>query len=173
MAWEIDPFHTLIEFSVMHLMINVVKGRFKEVHGTLHLDTQQPENSWVKAQVNAASIDTGVSARDGHLRSAGFFDVTRYPSITFESTSVEPTGETTSKVTGNLTLHGVTHPVTFQAKYLGYARDMETYSWRVGLYATTVIDRRQFDISFNQRIDGVPFVGNEARLELFLEALQK
>lgn len=173
MAWEIDPFHTLIEFSVVHLNINIVKGRFKEVHGTLHLDIQQPQNSWIKAQVNAASIDTGLPARDGHLRSADFFDTTKYPMMEFESVTIEPTGEITSKVTGNLTLHGVTRMVTFQAKYMGHIRDAETQGWRVGLYATTVIDRRHFAMSFNKQVDGVMSVGNEARLELFLEALQR
>jgi polyisoprenoid-binding protein YceI len=173
MSWEIDPFHTLVEFSVVHLKISIVKGRFKEVRGTLHLDTQQPENSWVKAQINAASIDTGVPARDGHLRSVDFFDTARYPTIVFESTAVEQTGETISKVIGNLSLHGVTCPVTFQAKYMGYARDAETQGWRVGLHAATVIDRRHFAMSFNNLVEGVALVGNEARIELFIEALQR
>lgn len=172
MAWEIDPFHTLVEFSVVHLKINIVKGRFKEVRGSLHLDIQHPENSWVKAQVNTASIDTGVSARDGHLRSADFFDVVKYPTITFESAGIEQTGETTGKVTGNLTLHGITRPVTFDAKFTGYTRDQETKGWRVGLSAVTVIDRRHFDMFFNQRVEGVAMVGNETRIELFIEAIQ-
>ncbi|HLI69969.1 MAG TPA: YceI family protein [Ktedonobacteraceae bacterium] len=173
MAWEIDPFHTLVEFSVVHLKISIVKGRFKEVHGTLHLDTLHPENSWVKAQVNVASIDTGVPARDGHLRSADFFDAVRYPTIAFESTAVEPTGETTSRVMGNLSLHGVTRPVTFYAKYMGYTRDVETQGWRVGLHATAVINRRDFAMYFNAVVEGVALVGNEARIELFIEALQR
>lgn len=172
MAWEIDPFHTLVEFSVVHLKINIVKGRFKEVRGSLHLDIQHPENSWVKAQVNTASIDTGVSARDGHLRSADFFEAVKYPTILFESTSVEQTGETTGIVTGNLTLHGVTRAVTFQAKFTGYTRDAETRGWRVGLTATTVVDRRNFDMYFNNRVEGVAMVGNEARIKLYIEALQ-
>lgn len=172
MAWEIDPFHTLVEFSVVHLKINIVKGRFKEVRGSLHLDIQYPENSWVKAQVNTASIDTGVAARDGHLRSADFFDVVKYPTIVFESVLVEQTGETTGKVTGNLTLHGITRQVTFDAKFTGYTRDAETRGWRVGLSATAVIDRRHFDMFFNKRAEGVVLVGNEARIEMFIEAVQ-
>lgn len=172
MAWEIDPFHTLVEFSVVHLKINIVKGRFKEVRGSLHLDTQQPENSWVKAQVNTASIDTGVAARDGHLRSADFFEAVKYPTIAFESTALERTGETTSLVTGNLTLHGVTRPVTFQAKFTGYTRDVDTKGWRVGLTATGVVDRRMFDMNFNRLIEGSAMVGNEARVKLYIEAVQ-
>lgn len=172
MSWEIDPFHTLVEFSVVHLMINIVKGRFREVHGSIFLDTQHPENSWVKAQVNTASIDTGVAPRDGHLRSADFFDVVKYPLITFESTSVQQTGEMTSIVTGNLCLHGVTRPVSFQAKFTGYVRDPETGGWRIGLSATTTIDRRMFDMHFSRLVEGVALVGNEARVELHIEAVQ-
>lgn len=172
MPWEIDPFHTLVEFSVVHLKINIVKGRFKEVHGTLHLDIQKPENSWVKAQVNTASIDTGVAARDGHLRSADFFEATKYPTIIFESAAIEQTSETTSVVTGNLTLHGVTHAVSFQAKFTGYTRDADTHGWRVGLTATSVIDRRTFDMNFNRLAEGVALVGNEARIKLYIEAVQ-
>jgi polyisoprenoid-binding protein YceI len=172
MSWEIDPFHTLVEFSVVHLMINVVKGRFKEVRGSIHLDIQQPEHSWVKAQVNTASIDTGVAPRDGHLRSADFFDAVRYPVISFESTSVQQTGEKTSIVIGNLSLHGVTRPVSFQAKFTGYTRDPETGSWRIGLSATGTVDRRTFDMHFNRLVEGIAVVGNEARVELHIEAIQ-
>lgn len=172
MPWEIDPFHTLVEFSVVHLKINLVKGRFKEVRGSLHLDIQQPGNSWVKAYVNAASIDTGVPARDGHLRSADFFASAKYPTISFESTAVRPTGETTSMVTGNLTLHGITHPVTFQTKFTGYTRDLETKGWRVGLAAMGIIDRRTFEMNFNRVVEGVAMVGHEARIELYIEAIQ-
>lgn len=172
MAWEIDPFHTLVEFSVVHLKINIVKGRFKEVRGSLHLDTQQPGNSWVKAQVTTASLDTSVAARDGHLRSADFFEAAKYPTITFESTAVEQTGEASSIVTGNLTLHGVTRAVNFQTKFTGYTRDAETKSWRVGLTALGVIDRRQFNMHFNRIVEGTAIVGNEARIKMYIEALQ-
>lgn len=172
MPWEIDPFHTLVEFSVVHLAINIVKGRFKEVRGSLHLDIQQPENSWVKAHVNAASIDTGVAPRDGHLRSADFFDVVKYPTIAFESTAIQRTGDTSSVVTGNLTLHGVTQPVSFQAKFTGYTRDPETGGWRIGLTATACVDRRTFGMHFSRLIEGIAMVGNEARIELHIEAVQ-
>ncbi|HEY1350445.1 MAG TPA: YceI family protein [Ktedonobacteraceae bacterium] len=172
MPWEIDPFHTLVEFSVVHLMINVVKGRFKEVHGSIHLDIQQPENSWVKAQVTTASIDTGVAARDGHLRSADFFEAVKYPLISFESTSVQQTGEKTSIVTGNLCLHGVTRPISFQAKFTGHTRDPQTGGWRIGLAATGTIDRRLFDMHFNRLIEGVAMVGHEAHIEMHIEATQ-
>jgi polyisoprenoid-binding protein YceI len=123
--------------------------------------------------VNAASIDTGVPARDGHLRSADFFEAAKYPTISFESTAVRQTGETTSMVTGDLTLHGVTRSVTFQTKFTGYTRDMETGGWRVGLAAMGMIDRRMFDMNFNRMVEGVALVGHEARIELYIEALQR
>lgn len=104
MVWIIDPLHTLVEFSVVHLKINLVKGRFYEVRGSLHLDFQYPERSWVKAQINAASLSIGVATRDQHLRSADFFDTTRYPFINFESTHVQQTEAAKGLVTGNLTL---------------------------------------------------------------------
>jgi polyisoprenoid-binding protein YceI len=172
MPWEIDPFHTLVEFSVVHLAINLVKGRFKEVHGSIHLDIQQPERSWVRAQVNTASIDTGVAPRDGHLRSADFFEAVKYPTITFESTSVKQTSEKSSIVTGNLTLHGVTREVSFQTRFTGYTRDEETKGWRIGLSATGVVDRRTFNMHFSRLVENVLLVGNEARIELHIEAIQ-
>jgi len=172
MSWEIDPFHTLVEFSVVHLKINVVKGRFNEVHGSIDLDIQHPENSWVKAQITTASIDTGLAPRDGHLRSADFFDAARYPTILFESTAIEQTGETSSIVTGNLTLHGITSPVSFQTNFTGRARDSDTRGWRIGFFAAGMLDRRKFGMQFNRLTEGVAVVGNEVRIELHIEAIQ-
>ncbi|GHO41975.1 YceI family protein [Ktedonospora formicarum] len=172
MPWEIDPHHTLVEFSVTHLTINIVKGRFKDVHGTIHLDTQHPENSWVKARIQAASIDTGVTQRDAHLRSADFFEVVKYPTITFESTSVRPIGPKSSIVTGNLTLHGITGTIELQTEFTGSVRDPLTESIRIGLTARGILDRRAFQMRFNQLVgDGLPLVGNRVHIELRIEAL--
>ena len=173
MTWEIDPAHTLVEFSVDHLMINVVKGRFSEVYGSLNLDTRQPENSWVKAGVNTASIFTGTAPRDEHLRSSDFFDNRRFPTITFESTRVRRTGPKNGTVVGNLTLHGITRTVNFQSEFTGYARDPATQRWRMGLMASGTIDRRMFDMRFTQVLDaGISLVGFEVRIELRIEAIQ-
>ncbi len=173
MPWKIDPFHTLVEFAVWHLMINLVKGRFKEVHGMLELDLQHPENSQVKAEVEAASIDTGVVVRDGHLRSADFFEVAKYPTISFTSTSIKQTGERRGIVTGELSLHGVTHTVSFQTELTGYTQDPETKNWRIGLLAVTILDRREFNLNYGQAVTGgMAFVGNEVRIELRIEAVQ-
>ncbi|QBD79551.1 polyisoprenoid-binding protein [Ktedonosporobacter rubrisoli] len=171
MAWEIDPSHTLVEFAVVHLMINTVKGRFTDISGTIHLDAQQPETSWVKAQVKAASIQTGVAQRDAHLRSADFFDVSKFPLIAFESTRITNVEKNHCTLHGNLSLHGVTRPIEFQAEYTGHNRDPFSGGWRAGLYATTVIDRRDFAMSFEQTHMGIATVGYKVRIEINAEAI--
>jgi polyisoprenoid-binding protein YceI len=173
MTWEIDSAHTLVEFSVDHLMINTVKGRFNEVYGTLHLDTRQPENSWVKAAINTASVSTGIVQRDEHLLSAEFFDAARFPTITFESSRIRRTGSKSGAVSGNFTLRGITRTVNFQTEFTGYARDPFSSRWKMGLAAVGIIDRRMFDMSFGQVLEaGIALIGYEARIELRIEAIQ-
>ena len=153
MYWDIDPYNTLVAFSVKHLMINLVKGRFNEVQGSIYLDTQEPENSWVKASVKTASLSTGSEQRDSHLRSADFFDTERYPTMTFESTRVKHTAAKSCAISGNLTLRGITHTVGFQTDFNGYARDPFSDGWRLGLLSVATIDRRMFGMHFNQVLD--------------------
>ena len=171
MAWEIDPTHSLVEFSVAHLMISVVKGRFTDVSGSIHLDPKQPENSWAKIEIQSASIQTGVPQRDAHLRSADFFSVARYPTITFVSTNIEPVDQNHSVMTGNLSLLGVTRAVSFQVEYRGMNRDPLTSAWRVGMFATATIDRRDFGMSFDQQNGGVFLVGYRIHIEVNAEAV--
>jgi polyisoprenoid-binding protein YceI len=152
----------------VHLTINIVKGRFKEVRGSIYLDNIRPERSWVKAQVNATSIDSGIIARDNHLRSANFFDVVTYPTITFASTVVQQTGPKSGLVIGDLTLRGVTYPVSFQTEFNGSVRDPDTGSQRLGFFATTIIDRRAFDMLQPPS----EFIGHEVRIELHIEAVE-
>ncbi|HEX4206053.1 MAG TPA: YceI family protein [Ktedonobacteraceae bacterium] len=172
MSWKIDPFHTLVEFSVRHLGISIVKGRFKEVHGTLEIDPKYPENSSVSASVNSASIDTGAAQRDAHLRSANFFECSKYPLISFESTSIRVIADNRCVVTGNLTMHGVTRSVDFQVAYFGASQDPMTNSMRIGIAAVTIIDRRNFGMTFNQVLKtNVDFVSYETRIEINLEAV--
>ncbi len=171
MSWEIDPFHSLVEFSTKHLMIATVKGRFPEVHGTIHLDPKHPEKSWVKANVKTASITTGVPQRDAHLRSADFFEVTRYPTIAFESTKVELVGQNRCFLYGNLALCGVVRVVQFRVEYTGRSQDQFTDAWRVGMYAATVIDRRDFGMMFDQVKTGIALVGYKVLIEVNAEAI--
>src|SRR5947209_19000758 len=102
MIWKIDPIHSQVSFSIRVAGISTTKGRFKALRGDLHIDEQHPGSSWVEAEVDAASIDTHNKLRDGHLRSAAFFAVKQYPTITFQSTNVEHTGGQDYRVTGNL-----------------------------------------------------------------------
>src|SRR5207248_6412083 len=116
MTWEIDSTHSHVSFAIRVMSVTTTRGRFKALGGQLHIDEQNPANSWVDAQVEVASIDTRNILRDAHLRSAAFFDVKKYPTITFTSTNVEQVGGQHYQVTGNLTLHGVTRPVTFDVQ---------------------------------------------------------
>src|SRR5436305_10147161 len=123
MAWEIDPVHSQAAFVVKHMMFATVRGHFKVLSGHLHIDEQNPHNSWVDAQVDAASVDTRDERRDGHLKSPDFFDVEKYPTLTFKSTKVEHTGGNEYNVSGDLTIHGETHPVTLKAEYDGQGKN--------------------------------------------------
>jgi len=171
MTWEIDPAHSSIEFSVTHLAITNVKGRFTEMAGTLYLDPEQPTHSWVKAQVNSASVQTGTPRRDAHIRSADFFDTTKFPTIAFQSTQVKPIDQTHCVLDGNLSLRGVTRVVSFQVGYTGRGKDPLTGAWRVGLFARTTIDRRDFGITFNQINEGIMLVGHTVWIEMSIEAI--
>jgi polyisoprenoid-binding protein YceI len=173
MAWEIDPSHSQATFAVKHMMISTVKGHFNVLSGKLHIDEQNPAASWVEAQVEAASIDTRDANRDGHLQSPDFFDVANYPLISFKSTNVEHVDGEEYRVLGDLTIRGVTKPVTFKAEYSGQGKD----PWggtRAGLSATAKIDRRDFGLTFNAPLEaGGVMLGNDVKIEIDLEAVSK
>jgi polyisoprenoid-binding protein YceI len=171
MSWEIDPFHSLVEFSVQHLKVAAIRGRFTEVHGSIALDLQKLERSWVKAEIVTDSIHTGAPQRDIHLRTADFFEVARYPTITFESTQVKHIDSGRFIIEGNLSLHGVTRPVQLRAIYTGVSQDMLTEAWRMGLRAITVIDRRDFGMNYNQNKAGIALVGSEIYVDMIIEAV--
>lgn len=172
MTWEIDPTHSHVTFSVKHMMFSTVRGNFKVFSGTLNIDEQNPANSWVEAQADAASVDTSDGNRDNHLRSADFLDVEKYPTISFKSTSVEKNGDG-YKVTGDLTIHGVTKSVVFDAEYLGQGKN----PWGVtvaGLNATTKINRRDFGLTWSAALEaGGVLVGDDVKIEIDLETNYK
>src|SRR6266568_1041485 len=136
MNWEIDSTHSHVSFAVRVMSISTTRGRFTKLSGRLHIDEQNPAKSWVEAQVEANSIDTRNKLRDAHLRSAAFFDVKKYSAITFTSTKVEHAGGQNYRVTGNLTLHGVSRPITFDVVYHGQRSPMDS---RTDLTAKTTI----------------------------------
>ncbi len=173
MAWEIDPAHSEATFTVKHMMFATVRGRFNVLSGHLHIDEQHPENSWVDAQVDASSIDTRDERRDGHLRSADFFDVQNYPTITFKNTKVEQVSGNEYNVTGDLTMHGITKPVTFKAEYNGQGKN--PYGLQVaGLSARAKINRKDWGLNWNVGLEtGGVLVSEDVNIEIDLEAIYK
>lgn len=172
-TWSIDPSHTLIEFGVKHMMVTTVKGRFTGVEGTITVDEQNYANSHAEIIIDAASITTGNEQRDGHLRSADFLDVETYPTITFNSTRVEPTSDTTFDVTGDLTIRGTTREVTLPVELNG--RGTTPYGQEVaGLSTETKINRSDFGLNWNVALEtGGVLVGPTAKIAIELEAVRQ
>jgi polyisoprenoid-binding protein YceI len=168
MTWEIDPTHSRVSFAIRVMSVTTTRGRFNALHGRLHIDEQNPANSWVDAQVEAASIDTRNILRDTHLRSAAFFGVKKYSTIRFTSTHVEQVGGQNYQVTGNLTLHGVTKPITFDVHYRGQSSMM---GMRTGLRASATINR--LDFGLGQGVVVRLAASSMVTIEIDLEAVQQ
>jgi polyisoprenoid-binding protein YceI len=168
MNLEIDPTHSNVSFTVRVLSISTTRGRFTTLSGQLHIDEQNPAKSWVDAQVEATSIDTRIKLRDAHLRSAAFFDVKQYPTITFTSTHVESVDGQDYKVTGNLTLHGVTRPITFDVHYWGQS---SINGARTGLSAKATINRHDFSLGEGAAVRLA--ASSLVTIEIDLEAVQQ
>jgi polyisoprenoid-binding protein YceI len=172
-VWEIDPAHTSVQFSVRHLMISNVRGEFRKVTGSVH-DDGEPTRATLEATIDAASIDTRETKRDEHLRSADFLDVEHYPTITFKSKRIEPTAPGHYRVTGDLTLHGVTREVALDV--VGPTPPMKDARGNVhaGAQATTTINRRDFGITWSKALDGGGvMVGDEIPITIDVEAVKK
>lgn len=170
--YKLDPAHSVIGFAIRHLEIAWVEGRFKDFHGTIRYDDKDITRSAVEFTAQVASIDTGVEARDKHLRTADFFEVEKYPEMSFKSTRVERKGENSYVLHGDLTLKGVTKPVALPFTVTGAIKD----PWgntRFGVEAQTKINRRDFQITYGNALAGGGFdVGNEVTINLHLEAVQ-
>ena len=171
-TWEVDPAHSRVEFQVKHLGIATVRGHFAKFGGTLELD-EDLASSRAYGSVEAASVNTNDDGRDAHLRSADFFDVAQYPQISFASKAIVPTGDDTFQVTGDLSLHGVTHEVTLDAKITGTEED----PWgneRVGLEVSGELVRGDYGITFNQALgSGNVMVSDKVKLPLGIPAVKK
>src|SRR6266852_7507552 len=169
---QIDAIPSTVSFAVRHMMVSTMRGRFNVLRGHLHIDESQPVNSWVEAEVDAASIDTHNEQRDAHLRSADFFATATYPLITFKSTQVEHLGGQEYRVTGDLTMHGVTKPITFEAEYSGQSFMMGVQ--RAGLTAKTKINRKDFDLGWGAVVEaGQVALSEMVTIEIDLEAAQQ
>jgi polyisoprenoid-binding protein YceI len=152
-TWAIDPVHSEVSFTVKHMMVSKVRGRFDTFEGTI-VTGPDPLSSSVTASVDLSSVNTGQEQRDAHIRSADFFEVEKHPFMTFASTSVSPDGDRFLLV-GDLTLKGVTKPVTFKLDVNGFGPDAYGGT-RVGFSATTEISRGEFGVNFQGPIPGVP-----------------
>ena len=171
-TYAIDPTHSSMTFTVRHMVISNVKGRFTDFSGTLIYDEQDITKSSVEIIIKAASINTDVKQRDDHLRSADFFDVAKYPEITFKSTRIEKKGESQVAI-GTLTMHGVSREVAIAFKIGGKAKD-GSGATRLGAEAALKINRNDYGISWNMTLDnGGVLVGNDVQLELNVEAIKK
>jgi polyisoprenoid-binding protein YceI len=172
-TWSIDPAHTHVEFAVRHMMVATVKGRFAEVEGTIVLDEANPGESRVEARIPAASIDTREERRDAHLRSADFLDAENHPYLTFRSTRVESNGRGRFTAHGDLTIRGVTRPVTLEGEYLG--TNNSPFGFRVaGFSAATRINRSDFGLNWNAALEtGGLMVADEVKIALEIEAVQQ
>lgn len=169
--WNLDNSHSHVGFKVRHMAISKVKGSFADVAATVTGEPGKPETFSVEATVQLASVDTGNEKRDDHLRSADFFDVEQHPTMTFRSTGVQMDGDE-GKLTGELTLRGVTKPVTFDLEYTGQVND----PWgntRMGFAGEATIDRREFGLTWSKALEaGGLVVDNEVEIELEIELVQ-
>jgi polyisoprenoid-binding protein YceI len=170
--WQIDPSHTLAEFSVRHMMFTNVRGRFNAVKGTIVDVADDPTLSSVEVEIDSSTIVTGDEKRDTHLRSADFFDVEKFPAITFKSTRIEGSRENFS-MTGDLTIHGLTRPVTLDVTYNGEG----TSPWGktvAGFTAEGKLNRKDYDLNWNVALEsGGWLVSDQIKLTLEVEAIKE
>lgn len=171
-TWNIDPVHSTAEFTVRHMMISKVRGQFAGPTGTITFDAANPSAASVEASVDASTVDTQVADRNNHLKSADFFDVETYPTITFKSTAVESVNDTHAKVSGDLTIKDVTKSIVLDAEFYGIQSNPQ--SDHAGFYATTVIDREDFGLTWNMALEaGGVLVSKEVTLELSVQAIRQ
>ena len=168
--WIIDPDHSVAAFTVRHMMVSNVRGQFNRLSGAIQFDPADIAHSSVEAEIEAEGLWTGIQKRDEHLRSPDFFDVAKYPKIFFRSAKVEPAAGKRLKLTGNLSIHGVTRTVTFDTEYVGPVKgtDEET---SIGFSASIRINREDYGIMWNVSLsDGGVVVGKEIQITLDIEA---
>jgi polyisoprenoid-binding protein YceI len=172
-TWKIDPVHSVAEFKVKHMMITNVKGQFTGVSGSLSLNENDLTLSHVEATIDAASINTREPQRDTHLKSPDFFDVEKFPTLSFKSTHVSRNADGDLSVAGDLTIHGVTHNVTFAVEGPTAPAKDPWGNTRLGLSATTKINRRDFGLTWNAALEtGGILVGEEVTITLDVEFIK-
>jgi polyisoprenoid-binding protein YceI len=164
-TWTLDPAHSQIEFAVKHMMVTTVRGQFRKFSVDVEFDEENPERSSVAAHIEASSIDTGMEARDAHLRSGDFFDAETFPELTFRSTKIEAGGDG-YRITGDLTIRGVTRPVTLDAEIGGVVPNLQG-GRRAAFAATTKISRKAWGLTWNVALEsGGLLVGDDIKISL-------
>jgi polyisoprenoid-binding protein YceI len=168
--WVADPDHSVAAFIIKHMMVANVRGQFNKISAELSFDPADISHSSVEAVIDASGIYTGIQKRDDHLRSPDFFDVAEYPLITFKSNKAETSGERHFKITGDLTIHGITRPVTLDAEYSGIEKSSDG-DISIGFTASTRINREDYGLTWNVELEsrGV-MVGKEVQIFLDIEA---
>jgi polyisoprenoid-binding protein YceI len=170
--WQLDPVHSAIQFSARHMMVSNVRGSFRDFSLEVVFDPEHPELGSVVATVVAASIDTGQAQRDAHLRSPDFLDAEQFPTLTFRSTGVEARSGDTFALKGELTMHGVTLPVVFDAEYVGEVANPQG-GRSAGLSARGRIKRHDWGLAWNVGLEaGGLMVSDEIKVEVEVELTQ-
>ncbi len=170
--YSIDPTHSSIGFKIRHL-VSQTKGQFTDFAGTFQYDPKSPAKASVNAVIQAKSINTQNEKRDGHLRNADFFDVEKFPTLTFKSSSAKSTGPGKLEIAGTLTMHGVSNPVVLNVE----GGEVIKTSWgdtRTGFTATTTVNRKDFGIAYNTAMDtGGMMLGDDVKIEIEIEGIEK
>ena len=173
-TWNIDPVHSTAQFKVKHMMISNVKGEFTKITGKLELDESDITKSRVEAFIDATTINTREPDRDTHLKSAEFLDVEKFPNLSFKSTQISKNGEGELSVEGDLTMHGVTRKVVFEVEGPSAATKDPWGNTRIGLSATTRVNRKDFGLNWNSVLEaGGLLVGEEVAISLDVEFVKE
>ena len=167
-TYKFVPGHSKIGFSV-HQFLGTTNGKFTKFDGKIEIDRDHPENSSVAARIDVRSVDTGIIKRDNHLRSAEFFAVEKYPEITFRSRNVKQTGPQAGDIVGDLTMHGVTKPVTLHVKLLTSPNESKETRWSV---TTDPINRQDFNLMFSQAAEAMSGIGQTVAVNIEIQAMR-
>ncbi len=171
--WVIDPTHSEVQFKIKHLMVSTVTGLFGQFEGELEMAGDDFEDAQISFSADIASISTGNEQRDGHLKSPDFFDAPQFPKLTFESTSMKKTGDDTYSIQGNLTMHGVTKPVTLKAEYGGQMVDFYGQT-KAGFEVTGILKRKEFGLTWDGVTEaGGVVVSDDVRLILNIQVTKQ
>jgi polyisoprenoid-binding protein YceI len=171
-TWQLDPYHTQVEFSAKHLGMMTVRGHFASVTAKADIDPEHPESASVEVTIDAASVRTHNEVRDNDLRSENFFHVEAFPTITYRSTGVEVLGEDHYRMDGELTVKGTTLPVALDVHRYGELSD-EMMGHRIAYSASTGINRKDFGLGFNMMLDGRWVVSDEIRIQIEGELVEQ